>query len=98
MLIRCGNWNGNEADIYCVSLFNLMKPDGMQLASLRSATDAQRFETLEWQWFQRELSAIFHLFSHLLFSPMPAVRRKKCSLADDAGKHFYLYEACIVFH
>lgn len=45
----------------------------MQLAfaflSLARA-DAQRFETLEWQWFQRVLSAIFHLF-FLPLAPNP---------------------------
>lgn len=52
LFIRCGNWNGNEADIYCVSLFNLMKPDGRyaSLGRFRVPVDAQHFEALEWQW------------------------------------------------
>lgn len=31
----CNSSNRNESDIYCVSLFNLMKPDGMQLGRCR---------------------------------------------------------------
>jgi hypothetical protein len=75
MFIPYGYWRGNEADIYCESLFNLMKPDGMQLA-FPTRADAQRFETLEWQWFQRVLSAIFHLFFFLLSSPFPTATRR----------------------
>lgn len=45
-----GNWNGSMADIYCASLFNLMKPDGMQLCSFSRADAQVRSEALEWQW------------------------------------------------
>jgi hypothetical protein len=58
--------------------------------------DAQRFETLEWQWFQRVLSAIFHLFFFLLSLPSLPCRREGRECQRDDTKNTFTGASAVV--